>query len=77
VRNSTTDFSAGQATDITSHDGHQALVPAQAANRFERPESYTAVLQRQNVALQIEVASYICRSATCNSPWWSRRHWEW
>jgi hypothetical protein len=48
-------FSENQAGTIAFREWHQATVLTRTVDIFESPESYTAVLQRQNVALQSEV----------------------
>ena len=44
-----------QASVLAAHDGRTDTVPLRA-DRFQRPESYTATLQRQNATLHGEVA---------------------
>ena len=51
-----TDLSTSQASAVAPHDGLMPTALAHAADRFQRPESYTSALQRQNVALQDQVA---------------------
>jgi hypothetical protein len=45
----------GQEWVPATHDGRTTALSAGAADRFQRPESYTANLQRQNSILRSEV----------------------
>ena len=56
MSHSTRSFDEHEASAVASPDGQMAVTLPQAVDRFQRPESYTATLQKQNAALQCEVA---------------------